>query len=149
MGVVFSAFDPELARPVAIKVLRSGGSPERMKREAQALAKLTHANVVTVYDVGEHEGATFVAMALAAAVAAWLFLHRGSTHSKAVSKAPDVPLKNPFSLTAAAKFAAFFAVVLLVVALVQMYWPGRGLYMVAALAGLTDVDAITLSICSM
>ena len=87
----------------------------------------------------------FVAMAIAAAVAAWLFLRRGSVQSKAVSKAPDVPLKNPFSLTAAAKFAAFFAVVLLVVALVQIYLPGRGLYMVAALAGLTDVDAITLS----
>jgi serine/threonine protein kinase/tetratricopeptide (TPR) repeat protein len=64
MGVVFAAFDPELARPVAIKVLRAGGSPERMKREAQALARLTHGNVVAVYDVGEHEGATFVAMAL-------------------------------------------------------------------------------------
>jgi uncharacterized membrane protein (DUF4010 family) len=56
-----------------------------------------------------------------------------------------VALRNPFSLTAAAKFAAFFAVVLLVVKFVQMYAPGRGLYMVAALAGLTDVDAITLS----
>ena len=56
-----------------------------------------------------------------------------------------VPLKNPFSLTAAAKFAAFFALVLLVVKLVQTYAPGRGVYFVAALAGTTDVDAITLS----
>jgi uncharacterized membrane protein (DUF4010 family) len=56
-----------------------------------------------------------------------------------------VPLKNPFSLTAAAKFAAFFAAVLLVVKLVQAYAPDRGLYFVAALAGTTDVDAITLS----
>jgi uncharacterized membrane protein (DUF4010 family) len=86
-----------------------------------------------------------VAMGVAAGIAAWLFLRRGSAQTKTASKAPDVPLKNPFSLTAGAKFAAFFAVVLLVVALVQMYWPGRGLYMVAALAGLTDVDAITLS----
>jgi uncharacterized membrane protein (DUF4010 family) len=87
----------------------------------------------------------FVTMAVVAAIAAFLFLRRSAAHSKAASKAPDVPLTNPFSLTAAAKFAAFFAVVLLVVKLVQMYWPGRGLYMVAALAGLTDVDAITLS----
>jgi uncharacterized membrane protein (DUF4010 family) len=87
----------------------------------------------------------FIAMGIAAGLAAWLFLKRGAAQSKTTSKAPDVPLKNPFSLTAGAKFAAFFAVVLLVVALVQMYWPGRGLYMVAALAGLTDVDAITLS----
>jgi predicted Ser/Thr protein kinase len=64
MGVVYSGYDPELARPVAIKVLRSGGSPERMKREAQTLAQLAHANVVAVYDVGEHENSTFVTMAL-------------------------------------------------------------------------------------
>jgi predicted Ser/Thr protein kinase len=64
MGVVYAGYDPELARPVAVKVLRAGGSPERMKREAQALAKLTHANVVAVYDVGEHAGSTFVTMAL-------------------------------------------------------------------------------------
>src|SRR5687768_5129123 len=64
MGVVYRAHDTELARPVAIKVLRSGGSPERMKREAQTLAQLAHVNVVAVYDVGEHEGATFVTMAL-------------------------------------------------------------------------------------
>jgi uncharacterized membrane protein (DUF4010 family) len=57
----------------------------------------------------------------------------------------EVPLANPFSLTSAAKFAALFAVVLMVVALVQRYFPGQGLLVVAALAGLTDVDAITLS----
>jgi uncharacterized membrane protein (DUF4010 family) len=87
----------------------------------------------------------FVTMSIVAAFFAWLFLRRSSAHSKSASKAPPVELKNPFSLTAAAKFAAFFAVVLLIVKLVQMYFPGRGLYMVAALAGLTDVDAITLS----
>jgi uncharacterized membrane protein (DUF4010 family) len=59
--------------------------------------------------------------------------------------AQDVPLRNPFSLTSAMKFAAFFALVLLVVKLVQSYAAGRGLYFVAALAGTTDVDAITLS----
>jgi len=58
----------------------------------------------------------------------------------------DVPLKNPFSLTSAIRFAAVFALVLLVVKLVETYFPGRGLYGVAALAGLTDVDAITLSV---
>ena len=57
----------------------------------------------------------------------------------------EVPLSNPFSLTSAIRFAALFAAVLLVVKLVQQYAPGRGLYAVAALAGLTDVDAITLS----
>jgi uncharacterized membrane protein (DUF4010 family) len=56
-----------------------------------------------------------------------------------------VPLTNPFSLTAAAKFAAFFALVLLVVKLVQVHAPESGVYFVAGLAGTTDVDAITLS----
>ena len=60
-------------------------------------------------------------------------------------QATGVPLRNPFSLTAAAKFAAFFALVLLIVKLVQSYAPGKGVYFVAALAGTTDVDAITLS----
>lgn len=60
-------------------------------------------------------------------------------------EAGDVPLRNPFSLTAAIKFAALFAVVLLLVKLVQAYAPESGLYFVAALAGTTDVDAITLS----
>ena len=53
--------------------------------------------------------------------------------------------KNPFSLTAAAKFGLLFAAVLLMVKLAQFYFPGGGVYVLAALAGLTDVDAITLS----
>ena len=57
----------------------------------------------------------------------------------------DLNVQNPFSLTAAAKFAAFFAVVLLAVKIVQEHFPPSGLYAVAAVAGLTDVDAITLS----
>jgi uncharacterized membrane protein (DUF4010 family) len=56
-----------------------------------------------------------------------------------------VQLRNPFSLTSAAKFAAIFALVLLVVKLAQIHAPDRGIYFVAALAGTTDVDAITLS----
>lgn len=58
---------------------------------------------------------------------------------------PDVPLKNPFSLTAATKFALLFTAVLLVVRLAEEYAPAQGVYAIAALAGLTDVDAITLS----
>jgi len=88
----------------------------------------------------------FVIMGAVAAIAAWIaFRRRGAGHDSTASKAKEVPLKNPFSLTAASKFGAFFAGVLLVVKLVQTYFPGEGLYMVAVLAGLTDVDAITLS----
>src|SRR5690242_18290244 len=54
MGVVFAALDPELARPVAVKVLRSledADGAARMKREGQTMAQLTHPNVIRVYDV--------------------------------------------------------------------------------------------------
>jgi uncharacterized membrane protein (DUF4010 family) len=87
-----------------------------------------------------------LSMGAAAAVGAgWLML-RGEGQKR--TGGGDVPLKNPFSLTAAIRFALLFAAVMLVVALVQHYLPGRGLYAVAALAGLTDVDAITLSMAS-
>jgi uncharacterized membrane protein (DUF4010 family) len=61
------------------------------------------------------------------------------------AKAQEVALHNPFSLTSAVKFAALFAVVLLIVKLAQQRAPESGMYIVAALAGTTDVDAITLS----
>jgi tRNA A-37 threonylcarbamoyl transferase component Bud32/tetratricopeptide (TPR) repeat protein len=64
MGVVYAAFDPELDREIAVKVLRPNASAARLRREAQALAKLADPNVVRVYDVGEHEGKTFIAMEL-------------------------------------------------------------------------------------
>jgi predicted Ser/Thr protein kinase/tetratricopeptide (TPR) repeat protein len=63
-GVVYAARDPELDRPIAIKVLRPQMPAERLRREARALAKLTHPNVVRVYDAGEHDGETFIAMEL-------------------------------------------------------------------------------------
>lgn len=56
-----------------------------------------------------------------------------------------VPLKNPFSLISAIKFAVFFTAVLVVVRITQQRAPGSAIYAVAGLAGLTDVDAITLS----
>jgi len=66
MGVVYAAFDPELSRKLAIKVLHATGEPEiarqRLAREAQALARLSHPNVVQIYDVGTHENAVWVAM---------------------------------------------------------------------------------------
>jgi uncharacterized membrane protein (DUF4010 family) len=61
----------------------------------------------------------------------------------------EVPLRNPFSLTSAIQFALFFAAVLVVVKLVQEHFPGEGYYVVAGLAGLTDVDAITLSMAGL
>jgi uncharacterized membrane protein (DUF4010 family) len=84
-----------------------------------------------------------VALFVVSAVAAGIAYAR--TGTKARRTAGDVPLTNPFSLTSAIRFAALFAVVLLAVKLVQHYAPGSGLIGVAALAGSTEVDAITLS----
>jgi len=89
-----------------------------------------------------------VAMGVVTALLAWVYFRRSSVgHGDAV-RSREVPLKNPFSLTAATKFTVLFAAVLLVVKVVERYFPGRGMYPVAALAGLTDVDAITLSMAS-
>ncbi|MHC4991462.1 MAG: protein kinase domain-containing protein, partial [Planctomycetota bacterium] len=67
MGEVFLAEDPDLRRRVAIKLLpphlRDDASfATRFKREAQAAAALSHPGIVTVYEVGEHEGFPFIAM---------------------------------------------------------------------------------------
>ena len=65
MGTVLEAVDPGLDRRVALKVLHRELDERhtmRLRREAQALAKLSHPNVVQVYEVGEVEGQTFVAM---------------------------------------------------------------------------------------
>lgn len=58
MGTIYSAYDDQLDRKVAVKVLHSNlgrGARERLMREAKALAQLSHPNVVTVHEVGEHE----------------------------------------------------------------------------------------------
>src|SRR5689334_9523033 len=68
MGVVYAAYDPELDRKVALKFLLAGeGSKhderrERLLREAQALAKLSHPEIVAVYDFGEHPVGVWLAM---------------------------------------------------------------------------------------
>jgi uncharacterized membrane protein (DUF4010 family) len=56
-----------------------------------------------------------------------------------------VPLRNPFSLTSAVQFALLFAAVLVLIAVARRFGPAGSLYVVSGLAGLTDVDAITLS----
>lgn len=88
------------------------------------------------------------AMGGTALVAGLWYLRRGTDGSTRAMATEEVPLRNPFSLISAAKFALFFALVLVLVALVRRYLPGQGFYLVAALAGLTDVDAITLSMAS-
>ncbi len=69
MGEVYAAYDPELDRKVAIKLLRVRGGHDgasegriRLMREAQAIAKLSHPNVVMVHDVGTFQDDVFIAM---------------------------------------------------------------------------------------
>ncbi|MBK8264875.1 MAG: serine/threonine protein kinase [Nannocystis sp.] len=67
MGVVYTAYDDQLDRKIAIKVMRSESEEgevgkARLMREAQAMARLAHPNIVTVHEVGQVDGQVFVAM---------------------------------------------------------------------------------------
>jgi tetratricopeptide (TPR) repeat protein len=83
MGVVLAAYDPQLDRRVAIKVLapraaqRATGE-DRLLREAQAMARLTHPNVIAIHDVGAVAGRVFLAMEFVAGctVREWLATER-------------------------------------------------------------------------
>jgi len=112
-----------------------------MSARVVVLAGLVHAPLVPplLVPFGAMAAATLVPVAL-------LLRRRGDAPAEA---GRPVDLRNPFSLTSAVKFGLLFAVVLLVVALVRRYFPGQGYYVVAALAGLTDVDAITLSMAGL
>ncbi len=67
MGVVYEAYDYSLDRRVALKLVHDAHrttSRDRLVREARTLAKLSHPNVVTVFEVGSHQDELFVAMEL-------------------------------------------------------------------------------------
>src|SRR5262245_27145871 len=81
IGVVYRAYDPELDREVAIKLLRTGrdgagsaATQADLLRQAKAMARLAHPNVVRVYDAGAFEGQVYLAMELVdgGTLAAWL-----------------------------------------------------------------------------
>lgn len=82
MGIVYRAYDPQLARPIAIKVVKRAGDDTagraRLVREAQALARLSHPNVCHVYDVGTEGDEVWVAMELIDGVSLrqWAEQHR-------------------------------------------------------------------------
>jgi len=82
-------------------------------------------------------------MGLVTALFAGYFYWHGSTRRQLQQR--QVPLSNPFSLWAASKFGLLFAAILLAVKLTEHYASSQGLYLLAAVAGATDVDAITLS----
>ena len=68
MGMVWAAFDPDLERAVAVKLLHADSSEptlrSRLLREARAMARLRHPNVVTVFDVGTDQNRDYIAMEL-------------------------------------------------------------------------------------
>ncbi|MBI3892449.1 MAG: serine/threonine protein kinase [Candidatus Wallbacteria bacterium] len=73
MGVVLRAFDPKLAREVAVKLLarelaQQPETVQRLRREAVAIARLSHPNIVRVFDSGEQDGIPFYVMELLAGV---------------------------------------------------------------------------------
>jgi serine/threonine protein kinase len=80
MGVVYTAYDDQLDRKVAVKVLRGEATRQdqvgrtRLLREAQAMARLSHPNIVTVYEVGDLDDQVFIAMEFVRGVSldAWL-----------------------------------------------------------------------------
>ncbi|MBX7084064.1 MAG: serine/threonine-protein kinase, partial [Nannocystaceae bacterium] len=86
MGIVYAAYDPELDRKIALKLIRPGArgrvdvARARLVREAQAMARLSHPAVVAVHDVGTFEDQVFVAMEFIEGMdaARWLQLGRRS-----------------------------------------------------------------------
>ena len=69
MGMVYQAYDPQIDRRVALKVLRpdlvtSEGFAQRFLKEARAIGRLSHPNIVVVHDVGSDQGTIYIAMEL-------------------------------------------------------------------------------------
>src|SRR4051794_39075944 len=69
MGVVYSAYDEEMDREVAIKVMMAdaeieGDLKKRFEQEARVSAGLAHHNIVTIFDIGEDNGRSYIVMEL-------------------------------------------------------------------------------------
>ena len=90
MGVVYRAFDSLIERVVAIKVISSPIEPnpemrERFFREARAAGQLSHKNIITIHDLGEHEGQPYLAME---------YPGRGGSAAAAAAPREDEPVEE-------------------------------------------------------
>ena len=106
MGVVFLAYDPELDRKVAIKLVHEGAGEStlvqaRVKQEAQALAQVSHPNIVHVYEVGESAGQIFLAMEYVAGVALSAWQHPSTGPAPSVDQILRVYLQAAAGLLVA------------------------------------------------
>ena len=114
MGVVYSAYDPDLDRRVALAVLRQDRDAEplvrlqdrqRSVRDARALASISHPNVIKIHDVGVVEDEVFVAMEASdgRTLPAWLAARRdarptSSTCSRAPVTASPLPMPKAWCI---------------------------------------------------
>jgi tetratricopeptide (TPR) repeat protein/predicted Ser/Thr protein kinase len=109
MGVVYSAYDPELDRKLALKLLhqatgeRAAARRLRLVREAQAMARLSHRNVIVVHDVGTVDDQVFVAMEFidGRSLGSWLAETRGTDGTTRWAKALAVLVAAGHGLAAA------------------------------------------------
>jgi len=95
MGVVYRATDNTLRREVALKVLPESlaADPERRRRflrEARAAAAVTHANIATVYEIGESDGHVFIAMELVKGATLRARMAPGLDHTEALRIAREI-----------------------------------------------------------
>ncbi len=90
MGSLYLALDPAIDRLVALKLLRIDSDEMRARflREARSAGRLQHPHIVTVYDVGEHDGQPFIAMEYV----------KGETLSDVIRRRAPVPLTQKISL---------------------------------------------------
>ena len=90
MGVVYAAHDRELDRQVALKVMRGATEDDedriRMLREGQAMARVTHPNVITVFEVGTEGGIVFLAQELLDGGTLGQWLEKPQSHTEIVDK---------------------------------------------------------------
>ena len=90
MGALYLALDPAIDRLVALKLLRIDSDEMRARflREARSAGRLQHPHIVTVYDVGEHDGQPFIAMEYV----------QGETLGEIIRRRAPVPLSQKLSL---------------------------------------------------
>lgn len=154
-GILFTGISGGLVSSTAVTL-----SFARNSRENEAQSSLIASSILAAWcvmygrvlvvvlavnhNILSHLLTALAVMAAVTGAMAWMLYRKNTARfSSAGSKA--VELKNPFSLTAATKFALFFALVMLAVKIVSEELSGAGMYLIAALAGMTDVDAITLA----